>query len=69
MGKDMTPEESKAFEEKIYAYVGRENGSPHRANDDVNTAPRANKPGSDINEIESSPKLISLSQPTALVLS
>jgi uncharacterized OB-fold protein len=38
MGKDMTPEETKAFEEKIYAYVGRENGPPHRANDDVNTA-------------------------------
>jgi uncharacterized OB-fold protein len=34
----MTPEETKAFEEKIYAYVGRENGPPKKANDDVNVA-------------------------------
>lgn len=34
----MTPEETKAFEEKIHAYVGRENGPPRRAGDDVNTA-------------------------------
>jgi hypothetical protein len=30
----MTPEETKAFEEKIYAYVGRENGPPRKGNDD-----------------------------------
>ena len=34
----MTPEETKAFEEKIYAYVGRENGPPKKGYDDVNTA-------------------------------
>ncbi|MFT4826009.1 MAG: putative OB-fold protein [Halioglobus sp.] len=34
----MTPEETKAFEEKIYAYVGRENGPPRKGNDDVNPA-------------------------------
>jgi uncharacterized OB-fold protein len=34
----MTPEETKAFEEKIHAYVGRENGPPKKGNDDVNTA-------------------------------
>jgi len=34
----MTPEETKAFEEKIYAYVGRENGPPKKGNDDVNEA-------------------------------
>ena len=34
----MTPEETKAFEEKIYAWVGRENGPPERAKDDVNQA-------------------------------
>jgi uncharacterized OB-fold protein/acyl dehydratase len=34
----MTPEETKAFEEKIYAYVGRENGPPTKGNDDVNEA-------------------------------
>lgn len=32
----MTPEETKAFEEKIRAFVGRENGPPKRGNDDVN---------------------------------
>ena len=32
----MTPEETKAFEEKIHAFVGRENGPPKRGNDDVN---------------------------------
>ncbi|CAH0991934.1 hypothetical protein SIN8267_02049 [Sinobacterium norvegicum] len=32
----MTPEETKAFEEKIRAYVGLENGPPKRGNDDVN---------------------------------
>lgn len=34
----MTPEETKAFEEKIRAYVGREVGPPKRGNDDVNEA-------------------------------
>lgn len=34
----MTPEETKAFEEQIYAFVGRENGPPKRGNDDVNEA-------------------------------
>ncbi len=34
----MTPEETKAFEEKIHAFVGRENGPPKRGNDDVNEA-------------------------------
>ncbi|WP_101758832.1 bifunctional MaoC family dehydratase N-terminal/OB-fold nucleic acid binding domain-containing protein [Oceanicoccus sp. KOV_DT_Chl] len=34
----MTPEETKAFEAKIYAYVGRENGPPKQGNDDVNPA-------------------------------
>jgi len=34
----MTPEETKAFEAKIRAYVGREMGPPKRGNDDVNLA-------------------------------
>ncbi|MBP9712070.1 MAG: bifunctional MaoC family dehydratase/OB-fold nucleic acid binding domain-containing protein [Sterolibacterium sp.] len=34
----MTPEETKAFEEKIRAYVGRELGAPKRGKDDVNAA-------------------------------
>ena len=34
----MTPEETKAFEDNIYAYVGRENGPPKKGNDDVNLA-------------------------------
>lgn len=34
----MTPEETKAFEEKIRSYVGREIGPPKRGNDDVNEA-------------------------------
>ena len=34
----MTPEEKKAFEDKIYAWVGRENGPPEKAKDDVNKA-------------------------------
>jgi uncharacterized OB-fold protein/acyl dehydratase len=34
----MTPEETKAFEDKIYAYVGRENGPPKKGHDDVNQA-------------------------------
>lgn len=34
----MTPEETKAFEEKIRAYVGREVGPPTKGNDDVNEA-------------------------------
>ncbi len=34
----MTPEETKAFEEKIHAFVGRENGPPKKGNDDVNEA-------------------------------
>lgn len=34
----MTPEESKAFEEKIMAFVGRENGPPKQGHDDVNVA-------------------------------
>ena len=34
----MTPEETQAFEEKIRAFVGRENGPPKRGNDDVNEA-------------------------------
>lgn len=34
----MTPEETKAFEEKIHAFVGRENGPPKKGNDDVNGA-------------------------------
>ncbi|ROS01909.1 putative OB-fold protein [Sinobacterium caligoides] len=34
----MTPEETKAFEEQVRAYVGLENGPPKRGNDDVNEA-------------------------------
>ena len=34
----MTPEETKAFEAKIQAYVGRELGAPKRGKDDVNKA-------------------------------
>ncbi|MEH6590766.1 MAG: bifunctional MaoC family dehydratase N-terminal/OB-fold nucleic acid binding domain-containing protein, partial [Halioglobus sp.] len=34
----MTPEATKAFEEKIYAFVGLENGPPKKGNDDVNEA-------------------------------
>jgi uncharacterized OB-fold protein len=34
----MTPEERKAFEEKIHAYVGREVSAPKKGNDDVNKA-------------------------------
>jgi uncharacterized OB-fold protein len=34
----MTPEERKAFEEKIHAFVGRENGPPKKGHDDVNEA-------------------------------
>lgn len=34
----MTPEETTAFEEQIYAFVGRENGPPKKGNDDVNEA-------------------------------
>src|SRR5674476_1694030 len=34
----MTPEETKAFEAKIHAYVGREIGAPKRGKDDVNQA-------------------------------
>jgi uncharacterized OB-fold protein len=34
----MTPEEIKAFEAKIHAYVGREIGAPKRGKDDVNKA-------------------------------
>lgn len=34
----MTPEETQAFEEKIQAFAGRENGPPKRGNDDVNAA-------------------------------
>ena len=34
----MTPEEIKAFEAKIQAYVGRELGAPKRGKDDVNKA-------------------------------
>ncbi|MCB1695604.1 MAG: MaoC family dehydratase N-terminal domain-containing protein [Pseudomonadales bacterium] len=34
----MTPEETQAFEEKIYAYVGRENGPAKRGKDAVNEA-------------------------------
>jgi len=34
----MTPEETKAFEAKIRAYVGREIGPPKRGSDDVNLA-------------------------------
>lgn len=34
----MTPEETKAFEQKIYAFVGRENGPPKKGHDDVNEA-------------------------------
>jgi uncharacterized OB-fold protein len=32
----MTPEETTAFEDKIYAFVGRENGPPKQGNDAVN---------------------------------
>ena len=34
----MTPEETKAFEEKVRAYVGRDLGAPKRGKDDVNRA-------------------------------
>ena len=34
----MTPEETQAFEDEIYGYVGRENGPPKEGNDVVNTA-------------------------------
>jgi uncharacterized OB-fold protein len=34
----MTPEQTKVFEEKIYAFVGLENGPPKKGNDDVNQA-------------------------------
>ena len=34
----MTPEETKAFEARIRAYVGREQGAPKRGHDDVNRA-------------------------------
>jgi 3-oxo-4,17-pregnadiene-20-carboxyl-CoA hydratase alpha subunit len=34
----MTPEESHAFEQKIYAFVGLENGPAKKGNDDVNEA-------------------------------
>ena len=34
----MTPEERKAFEEKIHAFIGREVGAPKRGLDDVNEA-------------------------------
>ena len=34
----MTPEETKSFEEKIYAYVGRESGPPVAGHDKVNEA-------------------------------
>lgn len=34
----MNPEETKAFEESIHAFVGRENGPPKKANDKVNEA-------------------------------
>jgi uncharacterized OB-fold protein/acyl dehydratase len=32
----MTPEETKAFEQEIYAFVGRENGPPKKGHDNVN---------------------------------
>lgn len=34
----MTPEETKAFEEQIHSFVGRENGPPKKGHDDVNEA-------------------------------
>ncbi len=34
----MNPEETKAFEQKIHAFVGRENGPPKKGNDNVNEA-------------------------------
>ena len=34
----MTPEETRDFEAKIRAYVGREVGAPTRGKDDVNPA-------------------------------
>jgi uncharacterized OB-fold protein/acyl dehydratase len=34
----MNPEETKAFEQKIHAFVGRENGPPKKGNDAVNEA-------------------------------
>ena len=32
----MNPEETKAFEQKIHAFVGKENGPPKKGNDAVN---------------------------------